>query len=151
MASKPPRVKEATSFLNVDLDVEARDDLSVLVDALGPSVYDLHTGRVGRKYQTHLELASSPRRTHNAEAVVARFVTLLLGLPPRARRLWNSATRRDFNIGIQGGTMPHAFEFALAPDTLQAVAKLGARVVVTIYAVDANAVHKRPHRRTRRY
>jgi len=132
---------EATCFLNVDLDVVGPHDLSPLVRALAPHVFDLHTGPADVGYQTHLELARHPPgKRRDPEATIDRFVELLASAPPRARRLWTSATRRDFNIGIQGGAEPRAFEFALAPDTLKAVARLGARVVVTVYAVDPTSL-----------
>jgi hypothetical protein len=140
------RSDEMTCFLNVDLDVVAAQDLSPLVHALGPRVFDLHTGPAGTGYQTHLELASRrPGDPPDAEAAIKAFVKLLASLPPRARRLWSSATQRDFNIGIQGGSEPRAFEFALQPATLKAVARLGARVVVTVYAVDTEYL-QRPRR-----
>ena len=62
-------------------------------------------------------------------------------LAPHTKRLWDGATKRDFNIGIQGGTRPRAFVFALLPQTLAAVAHLGARVVMTVYAVDPGALN----------
>lgn len=143
--------EEATGFLNVDLDIVAARDLLPLVHALAPNVFDLYTGRVGGRYETHLELAArGPRQPKNAQATIDRFVNLLAGLPPRARRMWNNAIRRDFNIGIQGGTSPRAFELALEPATLKAVARLRARIVVTVYAVDTMYPRKPRRRGTRR-
>lgn len=140
-----PQSDGMTRFLNVDLDVVAAQDLSSLVHALSPSAFDLHTGRAGAGYQTHLELASCA--SQNADVVIKRFVELLASFPPRTRRIWDNATRRDFNIGIQGGTGPRAFELALQPETLKAVARLGARVVVTVYAVDTKSARRRLSRK----
>ena len=136
--TKKRRSEELTCFLNVDLDIAAAQDLAPLVRALGPRAFDLHTGPAGAGYQTHLELNSrGTEKQRKADATIKRFVTLLAALPSREKRLWNHATQRDFNIGIQSGLEPRAFEFALRPETLKAVARLGARVVVTVYAVDA--------------
>ena len=124
-----------TSFLNVDLDVAGREDLAPLAKALHPAIFELYTGRGRSGFETHLELASrSSARLSDADATISGFVALLTTLPPGARRLWNRARRRDFNIGIQSGTQPYAFELFLRPETLQAVARLRARVVVTVYA-----------------
>ena len=136
-----------TSFLNVDLDIAGPDDLLPLVKALRPSIFELHTGPARRGYQTHLELASSGmRRTDTADLVIKRFVKRLAALPPRARRLWTRARQRDFNIGVQGGLAPHAFELDVKPETLRAVARLGARIVVTVYAVEREREPPRRHR-----
>src|SRR5262249_2903410 len=128
--SAEERAGERARFLNVDLDIEAAQDLSLLVHALGPSAFDLHTGPVGAGFETHLELASD---AIDPDTAIKRFVELLDALPPRAKRLWNTATRKDFSIGIQGGTEPRVVELAVRPETLKAVARLGARVVVTVY------------------
>jgi hypothetical protein len=120
-----------TQFLNVDLDIEAPFDLAPLVAGLGDAVFELHTGPAREGFETHLELPGQPA---SAEDAVRAFVRLLSQLPADARRLWDGATRRDLNVGIQGGSTPHALEVALAPDVLAAVAELGARIVITVYA-----------------
>lgn len=149
MKGKPRPSDEVTCFLNVDLDVEAPSDLTPLVKALGPKVFDLHTGPGRAGYETHLELDSRPGQFESAEATIAGFLELLAALPSRPRALWNKATRRDFNIGIQAGSRPRAFELALSPDSLKAVARVGARVVVTVYGADATS-RSLPQRRRRR-
>lgn len=44
---------------------------------------------------------------------------------------------KQFNIGIQAAFKPRSFELQIGPDTLEGVARLGARVVVTVYAAQA--------------
>jgi hypothetical protein len=133
------------SFLNVDLDVEAPYDLAPFVEALGAQVFDLHTGPLGTGFQTHLELSGKAIMPKDAETAIQGFVALLTRLASDAKRLWDGATKRDFNIGIQGGTKPPAFETVLLPQTLAAVASLGARIVITTYALDFKYLD-RPHR-----
>lgn len=145
------RARAMTSFLNVDLDVSGREDLSPLVQALRPAIFELYTGRSGSRYQAHLELASrGSGGPSDADGTIRRFVRLLRALPPRARRLWNRAGQRDFNIGIQGGIEPHAFELGLPATTLQAVAGLRARIVLTVYAVDRESLDGQRRQRPRR-
>jgi hypothetical protein len=138
------------AFLNVDLDVEAPYDLAPFVEALGERVFDLHTGPLGAGFQTHLELSGEAIMPEDAETALQGFVALLTRLAPDAKRLWDGATKRDLNIGIQGGTKPHAFETVLLPETLAAVARLGARVLMTVYAVDFEHLERQQRRRTRR-
>jgi hypothetical protein len=125
-----------TQFLNVDLDIEAPIDLAPLVAALGDSVLELYTGPAEDGFQTHLELADDTGQPASADLAIRTFVRLLSQLAPDKKQLWEQATRRDFNIGIQGGRTPPAFELTLPPEVLAASARLGARIVITVYAVD---------------
>jgi hypothetical protein len=126
---------DESQFLNVDLDIEAPFDLAPLVAALGDDVFALHTGPARDGYETHLELAGESIQPSSADFAIRVFARLLSQLAPEAKQLWDRAARRDFNIGIQGGLAPHAFEVALSRDVLAAVADLGARIVITVYAV----------------
>lgn len=119
-----------TKFLNVDLDLYSKSDLEPLVSALGKNVFVLSSGREGRKFSAHLELSSSPA---SADAAIRGFVVLMLRLPRAARRLWNEATSRTFNVGIQGGRIPRCYELEIAPRTIREVASLKANLVVTVY------------------
>jgi hypothetical protein len=125
---------DESRFLNVDLDVEAPFDLAPLVAALGDDVLELYTGPGRDGFETHLELAGECIQPGSADVAIQGFVRLLSQLTPDAKHLWHRATRRDFNIGIQGGLTPHAFEVALPRDVLAAVADLGARIVITVYS-----------------
>ena len=131
--------EEEGSFLNVDLDIEAPYDLAPLVSALGPRVFDLYTGALRDGFQTHLELdADVTYDLKDPDVAIQAFITLLEQLPPDAKLLWDGASKRDFNIGIQAGTKRPAFECALLPQTLGSIARLGARVVITVYPAVTN-------------
>lgn len=121
-----------TRFLNVDLDVFSASPLQPLAEAFGDRVSVLHVGRHGRRYRAHFELRSSANS--DANRLIAGFVRLVSGLPRGARSIWNQATRRDFNIGIQAGQAPHSYELFLEPETLGLASRVNARVGVTIYA-----------------
>lgn len=131
----------ATSFLNVDLDIRSRSALEPLVEAFGARVIALHVGRVGGRSQARLELAPAPT---GADDALRRFVRLVRRLPRVARRDWNRATSREFNIGIQAAARPHSFELAIRPATLSAVAAIGGRIGLTVYGA------VRPSDRSRR-
>ena len=121
--------EQATTFLNVDLDIFSRSPLEPLVAALGNKIEVHYVGREGSHYSAHLE-RGFPR---NADEGIRALAALVRRLPAPARRLWKNARTKDFNIGIQGGIEPRYCEFPLNPDTLRAVVKLGARVVITVY------------------
>ena len=125
----PPRAR--VRFLNVDLDVRSREDLTPLAEALEPQVFALHVGRVGRGWMARFELTRQPRTPDTA---IRRLVTALERLPARERARWRRATRREFNVGIQAAAEPHASQFPIGPDTLELVARLRGRLVLTLYA-----------------
>jgi hypothetical protein len=133
----------ATTFLNVDLDIYARCNLKPLVAALSQKMLVLHAGRRGRTHSAHLELARSPK---SADAAIRMFAALINGLPEPERRLWDMATARDFNIGVQAAIQPHSYEIRLAHDTVEAVSALKARIVVTVYAAEVAGTAKRKNR-----
>jgi hypothetical protein len=134
--SKSPDEDE-THFLNVDLDVFARSRLEPLATAFGSKVTELYIGAHGSRYAAHFELHASPRR--GANALIVALVRLVKSLRGAARLAWNQASRRDFNIGIQGGLKPHSYELSLNPATLKLVSSVNARVVVTIYGAEGAA------------
>jgi len=146
----PSNTFEATTFLNVDLDIRSRQDLDPLIAALGRRILVLHAARHGRTYTAHLELARSPK---SSDAAIRAFAGLIRALPKGARRLWDTATVRDFNIGVQAAMQPHAYEIALAHETIEAVSALRARIVLTVYAAEEAGTAKGPisnERRSRR-
>ena len=121
-----------TAFLNVDLDIYAPFDLQPLVSSLGKKVLVLYVGRERRSYTAHLELAFGPAKS--ADSKIRGFCALIQALPRSERQLWNRAKRRDFSIGVQAGDQPNASDFAIEATTVQAVALLDARIVLTVYS-----------------
>jgi hypothetical protein len=89
-----------THFLNVDLDIYSKHDLSPLVKCFGKKVVVLHAGVEHRNYSAHLEIA---KLTRTADSIIRAFCKLVDALPERERALWNNATVRSFSIGIQAG------------------------------------------------
>jgi hypothetical protein len=120
-------------FLNVDLDIRSRRSLAPLVDAgQWPWVQTpgLDAGRVPRW------VVASPRIVpRNTDTAIRHLVALVDALPKAARRCWKEASSRTFDIGIQAGLGPRSFEeVTLQERTLKDVARLSARVLVTVYA-----------------
>jgi len=126
----------ATHFLNVDLDIYSKRDLKPLVERLGPKVFALYFGREHGKFCAHLEVVKNVR---TADAAIRAFCSLIEGLPKPARALWNAATVRSFSIGIQAGTQPNTCDFTIRPKTVEAVSRVGAQIVLTIYAPETAA------------
>ena len=119
-----------TTFLNVDLDISSRQDLTGLAEALAPRLTALHVGRVRGKYWARLELRTQPA---GPDTAIRRLVSAIERLPARQRARWNRATTREFNIGIQAAGEPRCREFSVAPETVRLAGRVGARLVITGY------------------
>jgi hypothetical protein len=138
--------EEATKFLNVDLDIFSKARLEPLVTAFGDKVWVHYVGPEGSHYGAHLEL-DFPK---NPDAGIKALAALVRHLPMRALKLWKNAQSKDFNIGIQGGMKPHYCEFPLHTDTLSEIVKLGARVVITVYAAQPKSIGSQQRERDAR-
>lgn len=137
-----------TRFLNVDVDVWSPSDLGPLVAALGRKVHVHYVGEERGEYSAHFSLASAYFRS--ADTRVRRLVALVETLPAPARRLWERARMRDFNLGIQAGFAPFSREIALDTTTVALVARVRGRIVITTYAVeqsDRPRIRRRPRKK----
>lgn len=121
----------ATHYLNVDLEIYSKRDLQPLVKCFGRKVCALYIGREYGKFCVKLEVAKNVR---TADAAIRAFCGLIEDLPKPERALWNSAAVRSFSIGIQAGTHPNPYDFTIRPKTVEAVSRVGAQIVLTVYA-----------------
>jgi hypothetical protein len=124
-----------TSFLTVDVDVLSRAPLDALIKALGRRVLINHSAKQGRSHR----LVFSPYFETTADGTVRKLARLISGLPTPARRQWSHAHERVFDLGFQAGLRPFGHETGISLVTIQAIARLGASLRLTIYAVQEGA------------
>ena len=122
---------DESALANVDLDIYSKEDLRPLVDAFGDQVIEMWVGRVRRTYEAHLETGWEPRRTPSS--IILRFCKMIHILSPAARKLWNGAKKKSFDIGIYSPTRSYYYWSALTPEAVRAVAELGAQIAITVY------------------
>jgi hypothetical protein len=127
------RTCEPTKYINVDLDIYSRVPLTGLIEAMGDGAFVLYVGGERQKYEAHIELGSS-HMGMTADRTIIGLTRLVKRLPPRYRKIWNSAKSREFNIGIEAGLEPHGFELRLDRRTVDAVKEVGGALVITVYA-----------------
>lgn len=126
------RTGDETRFLAVDLDLESVEDLTPLIDALAGAAFDLHPDPDAPRSRASLEIAHVEPR--DADGQIRAFADALTALPSDARRIWDAATLRRFSIGVAAGTAPTSVSIPLHPDTIEAIARLGASLEVVVYA-----------------
>lgn len=117
-------------LINVDLDVDSSADLQPLVDAMEPHTFSLDRPPGRASFEVLDPSPSDP------EAVIREFIQLVQSLPPAARRAWDAASKRVFDIGLQSGRHPFSQSYIIGPETLRDALDLGAHIAITLYAVD---------------
>jgi hypothetical protein len=120
-------------YINVDLEVRSRADLQPLVDALSRSLFSLYAGREGRGYLATFENGSGTRGADTPDRAIQRIIRVVDGLRPEVRRHWNRARDRVFDIGVAKTSGSKVFYLPLAAKTVQAAARIGARIALSFY------------------
>jgi hypothetical protein len=136
-------------FLNVDLEIGARThtQLAPLVEVLQSQLVELFHGRIDKLYRAHYEPNMCAR---DASSAIHALAASIEALNPPARRAWNAATLRDFNIGVQLERGVRCIELALDDDATRRVTALGGRIAFTAYQVAAMRQPRRASSRTKR-
>src|SRR5258708_22045894 len=99
--------EQSAEFLNIDLDIRSRRSLAPLVAAWPRAQRPV---RLDGRPNPHWLILSGPGTSKSAEAAARGLLKQVEGLSRAARRSWKAASRRTFDIGVQAGVLPSAFE-----------------------------------------
>ena len=138
--------KLGAKYLNVDLEIRSRSDLKPLADAVATQLLVLHVGRMRGEFFLSLEM-SDPSRL--PDAAIRHLAHVISSLPPSVHKLWTQARDRVFDVGLEATHEDTAFALALRPETVRMVARLNARIAVTVYPTTTKR-QRRPTRRSRK-
>ena len=122
--------KPTLRFINVDLDVESADELRPLIDAMDPHAYSLERPPGQASFEVNEPSPNDP------EDVILDFIRIVKSLPPAARKVWDAASKRVFDIGLQSGRDPFRQSYSIGIETLRQATDIGAHIAITIYAVE---------------
>jgi hypothetical protein len=121
------------SYRTIDLDVRSRRSLAPLLEVWPSAQTPGHTGKGSVRWL----LLMAPTGGTSADRDALEFVRLVERLPKLARRCWDQASRRTWDVGIDAGLTPQRFEdVTLKTETLHAIARVGGRLQITLYAPD---------------
>lgn len=120
-----------THFLNVDLEIESHHNLQPIVDDFGDDVRNLYCGETQGHYLATFELRGASGT--DPDSIIYSFCTLIESLDDEAKKLWESAFTKVFDIGYEGGSEPSSYSSEIRVGTIERVALLGASIRVTIY------------------
>jgi hypothetical protein len=117
-------------YLNTDLEIESKSDLSKIVQEFGGDVSVLYHGET-RGYQlASFEIAGT---SAGADETINSFCDLVESLPEGERQTWDGCCSRIIDVGYESGMSPRNFRSEIRAPTIQRVAAIGASIVVTIY------------------
>lgn len=155
-------------FINVDLEVWSRSDLSALGKAIEPVALVLYVGKSRRKHLVAFEAQET--RLSSPEATMWALLKVIRSLPPVARSAWKRAESRVFNAGYRAEefvTLLHerppgsgrwyakdprkaakASVTTLSAKLIQAVARAGGTITTTIYPPTRQVPARRTNRRS---
>ena len=121
-----------THYLNTDLEIESKSDLSAIVQEFGEDVIVLHHGE-RRGYQHASFEIDSGGTSAGADEIINAFCDLVENLSKEVREIWEGCCSRVFDIGYESGPSPQNFRSEIRTSTIQRVAAIGASIVITIY------------------
>ena len=122
-------------FLNVDLDIESQQDISLIMKELKENVCILHHEKQQDYYFARLEI---DRDVANVDRTINYFCDLIDNFSEEARKTWDSCCTRIFDIGYESGIKPNYFTSKINYTTIQRLASIDASINVTIYPINNN-------------
>ena len=126
------------AFLNVDLDIESPSGFDAINAGFKGIACDLHEGMPVRPdpHRASYEVETDQERLPSPAARIEAFCDAIESFPLDARRQWDAATQRVYNIGINSGTEPYHKNWTLPQSLVQRIARVGAAIELTVYRVD---------------
>ena len=125
--------REAASFLNVDLELNATASLSRLARHLESSSYVLYNGAVKSLYRLCAEPVIGGNLSRSPRACTAHFLDVLEALPDDLAAAFKRCKSRVFDYGFDGGLKSKPLSVNISASQLARIARLGAQVRITVY------------------
>jgi hypothetical protein len=127
-------------FINVDLEVSSQTDLRWLVEDFGEDVVNLYSGPSRGHFLATFETGGIGG---DPNTIIGHFCHLVESMRPRLRRAWDAAFLKVFDVGYESGAAPKSYQSELRPETVVAVARVGASLRITVYPVSRANRRKR--------
>jgi len=117
-------------FLNIDLEIESVNDISPLINEWTNRVSIHRNQEINGIYYGSFETACS-----GVESIIEEYISLINGLSPEAKAVWDNSLKREFDFGYESGTTPNNFHSKISSESITKLASVGGSVVITIYPV----------------
>ena len=128
------------TFINIELEVRAPFALDGLAESFGEQFVANYCGRIGpRKYLLSGSCFSQRSRANGPDGIALALCRMINRLPPSAKKVWKRASDRVFDVGLDANLDRRVIVDLLEPKTLAQIAKVGARLAVSVYTLDIEA------------
>ena len=117
-------------YLNTDLEIESKSDLSKIVEHFGEDVLVHNHGEISGYQHASLSIAGG---STDANGTISYFCDLIESLPNEVREIWDGCCSRVFDVGYECGSSPQNFRSEIRASTIARVGKIGASIAITIY------------------
>lgn len=125
-------VSTPAQFLNLDLVLKSKSDLSTIIDYFDEKAFVLHHEEYNGEWMLVMELADQ-ELARNPSEYTRRFLEIISEFPETVRDVWNTCTSRAFAYGFDGGFNSAALEAAISASLLLQIAQASADVEITVY------------------
>jgi hypothetical protein len=125
--------REAASFLNLDLELNAAASLSRLAKHLESSSYVLYNGVVKGSYRLCAEPAIDGNLSKSLRACTSHFLDVLETLPNDLAAIFKRCKSRVFDYGFDGGLESKPLSVNISASQLARIVRLGVQVRITVY------------------
>src|SRR4030095_7881983 len=105
-------------YLNTDLEIESKHDLSKIVEEFGEDVFVLHHGEMRGYQHASFEIAGSSSGGNGADEVINYFCSLVEGLPGDVREIWDGCCSRVLDIGYESGASAGSYRSEIRASTI---------------------------------
>ncbi|MCU7959452.1 MAG: hypothetical protein KZQ58_05515 [gamma proteobacterium symbiont of Bathyaustriella thionipta] len=117
-------------YINTDLEIDSKNDLTPVVKAFREDVFLMYNGEWGKYFRASFEVNESLADINGAPGM---FCMLVEALPPEARKLWDSSFSKTFSLGFESGNSEAKLELKIEPALVQRVGALGGSISIVIY------------------
>jgi hypothetical protein len=118
-----------THFLNIDLEIESKEDILILVEELSSKLCKLSYHECNGAY-----CASFEPHEFEIERIISEYLSAITSLSDEGRRMWEACVKREFNLGFQAGVSPRGYEKFISQNSLKEILSVNGQLGITIYA-----------------
>ncbi|TMO66764.1 hypothetical protein [Pseudoalteromonas aurantia] len=120
-------------FLNVDLELESKHDISALINDLKKNAMILHYDKDEYRQLARIEANTD---VTSPDKAINHLCELIESCSKAGLKQWLSCSKRTFDIGFHSGTSPKCYSQALHADTLLRISAIGAGMEITLYPIE---------------
>lgn len=128
------------SFINLDLELYSKKDLTLLHNELKDKAFILYNDFIEYKAEKYYLLSLESNLDYDninsidaIEKLTLDLCTLITSSSPKSRQLWDNCEEKIFNYGYESGLKPFPFSNQLSALAIKKIASLDGSVKVTIY------------------